>query len=248
MLSFGETVALFYGLDSDVKQVKQVLTTSENDKLKWMGNYIQCGTRKVMPVKMGSGNVHAAIEVTRFLSRNSVDLAISYGPAGYLEDSIATGEIFLIDSIVAYQKGTIGPLKEIKRHERLDFASDPEWQFFTKAFPVCGKRKILSSGEAFIQSSSFRDELRRSTGAALVDMNGYGVSKACQTLQVPLILFRVASDPADDEAGSAFRQFTEEHDSAAFLVKLLNFVAVMPSNPNRIRSYPNLKKVMESGR
>ncbi len=43
-------------------------------------------------------------------------------------------------------------------------------------------------------------------------MNSFGLVQACQNAGVPLVIFKVVSDEAGDEAGQQFREFVSNYD------------------------------------
>ena len=57
---------------------------------------------------------------------------------------------------------------------------------------------VLASGDVFVTDAAVRDRLARE--AHLVDMEGYGVAYACQSLGVPVRLVKHVSDNADEGA------------------------------------------------
>jgi nucleoside phosphorylase len=110
---------------------------------------------------------------------------------------------------------------------------------------LLGKAKsaLLSSGETFINTTGQRQSLA-SSGAWLVDMNAYGLHSACANHDVPLHIWRVVSDNADEQAGATFQAFVKTYDGAGGKA-LAQLIKDLPANPKAATSYPGIRQLLE---
>lgn len=242
-----DDIAVFYALDADLKALKAaggevgapaVVGSASIHRLRVAGH-------AVYAVKMGSGAVETALSAQALLTRFRCDMAISVGPAGALHTGMERGSWHPVGRVTAWQKGslTAGGAAEGRGAvwtfdpARADDESVPEaWR--TNA-PIA-----LASGEAFVASGSERDRLRDATGADAVDMNTFGLAAACADHKVPLHVWRIISDFADEDASGTFREFCANYDGEGGRLAA-ELIANLPPNPDAPESYPAIRAMLE---
>ena len=106
------------------------------------------------------------------------------------------------------------------------------------------KEISVASGEVFVASGSYRQQLREQTHADAVDMNLFGLLTVCADHHVLLLNWRIVSDRADDSAGEDFRKFTQTYDGAGGKA-VAELIRHLPPNPNSPESYPELQKLLQ---
>jgi nucleoside phosphorylase len=75
----------------------------------------------------------------------------------------------------------------------------------------------LAAGEEFVASEQERGKIRVLTDAEAVDMNTFGLALVCADQNVPLFVWRIISDRANETAADDFRSFVStwtRHDRA----------------------------------
>ncbi|MBX7157882.1 MAG: 5'-methylthioadenosine/S-adenosylhomocysteine nucleosidase [Verrucomicrobiae bacterium] len=243
---WADEIAVFYALERDWDQIK-AQAQSVNGATK-VGNRsietVRLGAHQVYGVKMGAGVVESAISAQALLSRFRCDLAISLGPIGALLDDLKVGQWCLVTNVVAYQKGTQTG-SAFQRGERAEFVLPfPSW---VKEMVLENELKkiTVASGEAFIASERFRNELRDSTQAQAVDMNLFGLLSVLESYAVPHVALRVVSDKADDAASEDFKKFVERYKGEGG-DRVVQLITNLPPNPNSPDSYPSLKKLLNA--
>jgi adenosylhomocysteine nucleosidase len=242
-----DSIAFLYALDTDFQTLKAQASIARQP-VKVGESSVQILTlakHKVYAIKMGSGAVETAISAQALFSRFRCDLAISIGPVGTLSDDLEIGKWYRVSNLIAYQKGswTSGGFR---------ISKDSEMSFFYAAAnelpfpPLFQKLKTIrvASGEIFISSSNYREQLRDLTNADAVDMNLFGLSRVCADHHLPLINFRIVSDKADDNAAEDFRKFTQTYDGAGGKAAA-ELIRNLPPNPNSPESYPELQKLLK---
>lgn len=245
-----DCIGVFYAIDGDLKTLVKALNAnpraaSNGDRS--LQNFTASG-HEIIAIKMGSGPVETALSCQTLLSKYRCDVAFSLGPVGTLDDTIPIGSWLLIQQAVAYQKGSWQPM---------GFSISPKSTLQMPDKGIARVKDILpkllaeaksakaASGEAFIASDSYRQQLRDQTEAQVVDMNFFGLMTTCQANNVPLVSWRIVSDKADDNASEDFRKFVETYDGAGGSM-LAEVIRKLPPNPESPDSYPAIKKALET--
>jgi adenosylhomocysteine nucleosidase len=243
---FADEIGIFYALEQDWDRIK-TQAQSVNGMTKVGSRSIETvrlGAHQVYGVKMGAGVVESAVSAQALLSRFRCDLAISLGPIGSLVEDLKVGQWCQVTNVVAYQKGT-QTRSAFQRGERTQFALPfPNW-VKEMVLENSLKKITVASGEAFIASERFRNELRDSTQAQAVDMNLFGLLSVLESYQLPHIALRVVSDLADDAASEDFKQFIAQYKGEGGN-RVAQLITNLPPNPNSPDTYPALKKLLET--
>lgn len=240
-----DTIAFFYALDADLNALKSQATP--------IGQSVTVGSRSIQhltlgvhdlyAVKMGSGCVETAVSAQALMSRFRCDWALSIGPAGALDDALEIGQWIRVTNVVANQKGVVGA-------DGFHLSDQSSWALNAELFPLPddGTAKTsplitVTSGETFIVAERERNRLRALTGATAVDMNTFGLAVVCADHRVPLLVWRVISDRANEEAPEAFRRFVTTYDGRGGRIAAA-WIAQLPSNPDNPESYPDIMKFL----
>ncbi|MCO5043726.1 MAG: hypothetical protein M9935_00385 [Kiritimatiellae bacterium] len=242
--SRADSIAVFYALDSDAGALKQNAREAGQPISVGMRHIqrLAIGKHSVYAVKMGSGCVETALSAQALLSRFRCDWALSIGPAGALSDNLELGCWHRVAQVFAYQRGN-GASRPMDATWSADWARLPSSAVIDSLLYGASDLSV-ASGEAFIATTSDRDRLRATTGAAAVDMNSFGLVEACADHAVPLFIWRVISDRADEHASVDFRTFatTYRGEGGAALAK---WIAALPANPSDPLAYPAIQEIME---
>lgn len=242
--AFGDAIAFFYALDADLQAVKQ--------RAHEFGRPVSVGTRKVCrlalgshtiyAVKMGSGSVETALSAQALLARFPCDWAFSVGPAGALSDAAEAGKWYRVGRIVPWQRGRPDNEDGDRASWSIDWAILPAVEN-AGTWP-CAGTVTVASGEAFIASTDERARLYDAFGAEVVDMNAYGLAAACRDHSVPLFMWKIVSDRADERASEDFRAFVNAYqgDGGHHLVSILER---LPSRADRPMSYPAIRELLQ---
>jgi adenosylhomocysteine nucleosidase len=242
-----DEIAFFYALDADFQALKSEAVASRQP-VKIGDRSIQVLTlakHKIYAVKMGSGAVETAASAQAVLARFRCDRAFSLGPVGGLADELEIGKWYRVASIVPYQKGSWTSAG----FQSTTLPASPGADLLAKvALPKLfeGVKSItVASGEIFVASSDYRQQLRQRAQADAVDMNLFGLLTVCAAHHLPVINWRIVSDKADDTAGEDFRKFTQTYDGAGGRA-LAELIRNLQPNPNSPESYPELDKLLRN--
>jgi nucleoside phosphorylase len=241
-----DDVAFFYALEADFSALqKEGALARQPVKVGQRAiQVVSLGKHKVYAVKMGSGAVETATSAQALLARFRCDRAFSIGPVGGLADSATPGSWHWVKQATAYQRGSWTSAGfQLNKASVVGFeepAQPARPELFRGAGPI-----TVASGEIFVNSSSYREQLRETSGAEAVDMNLFGLATVCADHRVTLTNWRVVSDKADDNAGEDFRKFTENYKGEGGKA-LAELIKNLPPNPNSPQSYPELEKLLNN--
>lgn len=242
-----DDIGVFYALDADFEALKsEAVVARQPAKIgEHQVQILLLGKHKVYATKMGSGAVETALAGEAMLGSFHCDRAFSIGPVGALSDGLESSKWYEVHSVVAYQKGSwTSSGFQLSKLSRLDNVSVRDIalkmpQLFKDLEPIS-----VASGEIFISSTRYREEMRSVTHADAVDMNLFGLTSACVAHHVPLLSWRIVSDEADDNAAEDFRKFTQRYDGAGGKA-VAELIRNLPANPNSPESYPALQKLLK---
>ena len=209
---WGGNVAWFYALDSDKAAFESSSGPPTRTTTLPGGTVVseyRVGPHKIVAAKMGSGCVSTAVTVARVLALNPVDRVISTGPAGGIGDLVKRGDWLIIGEVTAWQQGRAGEGGRIFSAEHAvkrvgtiltDWPAG-EWQTMQEV--------KLVSGEVFVASSEKRGELAREFQAQIVEMNSFGLLAALEGTNTKVLILRVVSDLADEQASEDFSRVSK---------------------------------------
>ena len=245
-LCLADKIAFFYALDADFRALKAT-GTEARQPMKVGGRGIQVvsvGKHTVYAIKMGAGPVETAISAEALLAKFPCDFAFSLGPVGALSNDLEVGKWYRVSSVTAYQKGSWTDSGfQIAKAFVISPANEGQRDLTMPTLFEDLKSIAIASGEIFIASGRYRQQLRELAGADAVDMNLFGLITVCADHHIPLINWRVVSDNADDNASEDFRKFTQTYDGAGGKA-LAELIRNLPPNPNSPESYPELQKLL----
>ena len=244
--SQADTIAVFYALDADLAALKEGdvagARTASIGSVTVQG--FSVGAHKVWAVKMGAGNVETAVNSTALLAKFPSDLALSIGPAGALSPGVEIGHWYEIRKVTGYQRGTFDATGwQVAKGATTVLPGNPGVAKAADGWKI--ERGIpLASGEAFVAREAENSRIAGITGAVAIDMNSFGLVRACEDLNTPLVLWKVISDRADSRAGEDFRKFLAGYDGEGGR-QIRQLLLKLPSAPNSPAAYEHLRKLME---
>lgn len=143
------------------------------------------------------GKVAAAMTLTKVLEQYPIDIIINIGLAGSLTPHLEFGDVVVVKHTIEHDGLIEGDDEAQKRLY-------PLFNLLTIEHPEL-KSGVLVTGDQFVASGSTREALQ-AKGGQLVDMEGAALAKVAHHYQKPLILLKIISDNADEEAGENFFQ------------------------------------------
>ncbi len=241
------SVGWFYALDADKAAFEKVAGSPLRTVTLIGGTVVseyRVGPHKVVAAKMGSGCVATAVTVTRVMAMNPFDRLISTGPAGAIGEGPQKGDWVRVAEVVGWQQGKIG-----EGGQEISSISASE-QGGTKGsdWPVGSWSEMrgvkLVSGEAFIASSEKRGELARDYQAQIVEMNSLGILMSIKETPVKVLILRVLSDFANEQANEDFASFLKTYGGEGGKM-VAELVQSLPIGQDEPAAHGALKKLLE---
>lgn len=234
----GSVVAYLYALEADLAALTAAgasLVRSEAAGDRTLRTY-RLGAHTLIVAPMGSGQSESAVSATAILARRAVDAMVTTGVVGALDDQFAIGDVVLIESVLAWQAGSLrdGAWAETPR-------SRPElrlWNASSWTVPRVG----VASGDVFVADDAERVRLRSTTGMPVIDMNLQGLQNAANAYSLPVLHLRVVSDRAGAEAPEEFRQFTRDY-RGDLARRLVEWLSTLPPDTESPSQYPALRRL-----
>jgi adenosylhomocysteine nucleosidase len=172
------------------------------------------------------------------------DRLISTGPAGGIGERIQKGGWVRVDEVMGWQQGKIVASgqeissKNVSDHGMIQIGDWPtgKWSEMTGV--------KLVSGEAFIASSEKRGELARSYQAHIVEMNSLGILMSVKGSPVKVMIMRVLSDFADEQASQDFSNFLKTYQGEGGRL-VAELVQRLPIGQDEPAAHEALRKLLE---
>ncbi len=244
--ALGDTIAVFYALDQDLAVLLR--EAGSEAQVARVGSRslrrFKLGGHDIAAVRMGSGCVETAASAQALLARTRCDIALSVGPAGALTADAEPGAWYRVNRIVAWQRGTSGTEgSRLSNGSEWSLPGSPLVADDARLFSLA-KQMSLASGEAFLASGEARAAVRALSGASLVDMNSFGLAVVCADHGIPLYIWRIVSDRADESASEAFRHFSETYAGEGGRA-LAAWIASLPAGTHSAITYPAIRRLIE---
>ena len=247
-VSVGDSVGVFYALDQDLRALQQHPRIQVNHPPVAVGSRtihrLAAGPHTIYATKMGSSNVEAAMAAKGLLTRFRCEWAVSIGPAGALDPGLQVGEWIRIENVIAWQSGTMDATGfQLSARTRWTLP----WHLLPTPEPFSDTPagSSLASGETFVASTAERARIRDLTECAAVDMNTFGLAMVCAENRVPLFVWRIISDLADENASSDFREFIQSYPGTAGTM-IAEWVLHLPPHRDSPESYPAIRDFLNA--
>ena len=164
-------------------------------------SYTVYGGDTISLIITGMGALKGAVYLSeiiqqRKLAGHPVTEVINYGVAGSVCDTLALGEIVVVDKVIKY--------------DPVEFSKPQPDKYFSSSFPditLTLKKKdrtILATSDHPVFTED--DAHRVAQNAQLVDMEGYGYAFAAHGHEIPIQLVKGISDFAYKESEQSFKK------------------------------------------
>jgi adenosylhomocysteine nucleosidase len=163
--------------------------------------------REIEVLHTGVGEKVCRERLGKFLQGQELELLISSGFAGALDDQLEPGDLLLADNF-----STVDP--------RTKHSSFSELQIWTGN---------LVTVPALIHSREERSKLAQSSGAAAIDMETEFIARACAEHGIPLLSLRVISDTPQQVFPAPPNVLFDMARQRTDLVKLAKFFVTHPT-------------------
>lgn len=172
------------------------------------------------------GKVNAALVTTALIEKFQPAEIVLTGTAGALKAAVSPGDLFVVERTGFFDFGTVGKEGLLSRptldtaggEHPLFFAADR--QMLAAAAAVAHEismakksgavpriiRGALVSGDTFIASARYRDELASRTGGEAVDSEAAAVAQVCAQQHLPFLIIRGISHRSGEQSAAEHRR------------------------------------------
>jgi adenosylhomocysteine nucleosidase len=233
------------GIPSEITPLEKRLQNSRETIVR--GHVFRIGTvngRQVVIGRSAAGKVNAAIVATLLLDHFNPSAVFFSGTAGAIDPALRPGDVVIGATVAQHDVGLLAPDGIRRRGLRNIVAGEmdpllvpaPEGLLAAARQSAAGLalaplttadgerlpkivEGVIVTGDVFVADAGRRDELRKSLGAAAVEMEGAAVVQVCRQFRVPCLVIRSITDRADGQAERSYDQFiTVASENAASLV------------------------------
>lgn len=200
--------------------------------------------RAVVVGRSGTGKVYAAIAATVLITHFKPSAMFFSGTAGGVDPALGLGDVVFGTSVAQHDFGQEAP-GGLRRGGPRNPVTEQIEPVFLPAPPELvaaarqamaqvtlagvktaeGERRprivegVIVTGDVFVADAARRDELRKSLGAAAVEMEGAAVMQTCRQFAVPCLVVRSITDRADGRAMASYQALrAQASENAAALV------------------------------
>jgi adenosylhomocysteine nucleosidase len=246
--------AILGAFDEETALLKARMTNRQEHSIEGIKFYTgRLESRQVVLAETGIGKVNAAMVTTLLLENFGPDEVIFSGIAGSTNPELSPGDIVIAEKVACHDYGYIGAAGFETRTTTnpVDNTSNP--LFFTADRHLLDVAKtaaedinlsqletteglvqpritagIVVTGDSFIASEEFSQQLRESLSADAVEMEGAAVAQVCYQQNVPFIIIRSISDSADESALADMQKFQgiAAGNSAKLVVEIVRQLAL----------------------
>jgi len=207
-------IALDPTLDKMLAKIEDAKIIKKGGRIYYKGVFADT---KIVLVQSPMGKVNNAITAQILISDFSVDAILSISPAGAVSEELQRGDMLWATTVFQHDFGTWKPYGFIWTIVPVQGDnSTPAYNYFLQKISASFslqleekqgfKQGILVSGDQFIASEKKRQWLREKFSADATDMGGAAIVQTCFSNNIPVILLRLITDHADQQARLSFSE------------------------------------------
>ena len=156
------------------------------------------GSNEVYCVRSGVGEIFASAATQMLISVYGVSVIINFGVCGALTDNLRVGEVALVEGVVHYDFDT-SPIDgcEVGRYlqyPEVTLRPDNNLLELAKRVNPSIQSVICASADKFVADEKIKENLAKTYGASVCEMESAGVLLACLNMDVPCLIVKAVSD------------------------------------------------------
>ena len=186
-------IAIIFAMPSEAKSLKKVLSESYIYANSY-SNFTSCfvGKAELLIAVSGIG-INNCIKTAQMLIDHGAQWIISAGTSAGLHPDINVGDVLIANSVMSVNSYD----KVFHCNSCLTSASPPSGAF---GFSICQGNVITS--EKVIYSSSQKERIYKSSGAAALDMESYAIAGLCKKHDIPFGAVKSICDSSSQDMPS----------------------------------------------
>ena len=237
------------------EEMEKIISTIENKEIEEIGSRVfYRGTlygQDVVAVFSRWGKVAAATTATTMIQYFKVDRIVFTGVAGGINPELRVGDIVIAQHLFQHdmdarplmrrfeipltgktsyeialqnQELMITAVHNFLKNDK-DFRKELLEHGISNPGLMAGD---IASGDLFISSKEMKDALIRNLPSVVcAEMEGAAVAQVCDDFEIPLVVVRVISDTADEEAPVSAIGFVNQHAGEYSLSILKEYIAIL---------------------
>lgn len=156
------------------------------------------GQNEVYCVRSGVGEIFASAATQMLISVYKVEVIINFGVCGALTERLSVGEVALVEGVVHYDFDT-SPIDgcEIGRYlqyPEVTLRPDKALLELAKKVNPQIQSVVCASADKFVADEKIKENLAKTYGADVCEMESAGVLLACLNMEVPCLIVKAISD------------------------------------------------------
>ena len=156
------------------------------------------GENTIYCVKSGVGEIFAASATQMLISVYGVEVIINFGVCGSLVEDIGVGRVALVEGVVHYDFDT-SPIDgcEVGRYlqyPEVTLRPDQNLLELAKAISPNMQTVVCASADKFVADAKIKENLAKTFGASVCEMESAGVLLTCLNMGVPCLIVKAVSD------------------------------------------------------
>ncbi len=185
------------------------------------------GGRDVVVATCGVGKVFAALCTEAMILRYSPDEIINTGVGGALDKTLKIFDTVIAESVCQHDMDTSslgderGMISGINiTYIKCDDGIQKRLYRASCDAGIAVKGGIVASGDQFVASKEKKDDIIKTFGASVCEMEGAAIGHVCYVNSVPFCVLRAISDGANDDSPVDFPTFcAKASDHNAEIIK-----------------------------
>ncbi len=156
------------------------------------------GQNEVYCVRSGVGEIFASAATQMLISVYKVEVIINFGVCGALTERLGVGEVALVEGVVHYDFDT-SPIDgcEIGRYlqyPEVTLRPDKALLELAKKVNPQIQSVVCASADKFVADEKIKENLAKTYGTDVCEMESAGVLLACLNMEVPCLIVKAISD------------------------------------------------------
>ncbi len=237
-------VGIITALDDTFEQIKKKIKITEHSVMSGRTFYQgKLNGRSITLVRSPMGKVNNAITAQLLISSFEVKGILSLSPAGALVDSVQIGDILVATKVFQHDFGTWKPYGFIwgqvpveNKDITFEYSTFPVHDFTNIVAQTTGKNRItggaIVSGDQFIAATDKRNWLNTKFKADAVDMGAAAIVQVCYSSNTPVIIIRVITDFAGENARVSFADSMPAYQTDIALPELILHLSTLLIDQN----------------
>lgn len=156
------------------------------------------GENEVVCVNSGIGEIMGAAATQYLITAYKPDLIINFGVCGSLSDELGLKSVAIVDGVIPYDFDTSAidgtKVGQYDGYPDVVIPADKDMILSAKKFLPDVQTVLCASADKFVAAEDIKENLKRSFGASVCDMESAGVLITAKSAEKPCLIIKAVSD------------------------------------------------------